>query len=85
MTVQSRPLLAETDQPQATERSFVNSVASMGRRITGWFARTAASYTAAVTYEQLWQLSDHELQRRGLSRATLAHDVGQDRNPAQGC
>jgi hypothetical protein len=32
-------------------------------------------YAAAAMYEQLSALSDAELMRRGLSRATLARDV----------
>ena len=37
---------------------------------------TSAKYRAnAVIYEQLSALSDAELARRGLLRATLAHDV----------
>jgi hypothetical protein len=32
-------------------------------------------YAAAALYEQLSKLSDAELARRGLSRATLARDV----------
>ena len=37
---------------------------------------TAADYyAAAAMYEQLSKLSDAELQRRGLSRHTLARDV----------
>ena len=32
-------------------------------------------YAAAATYEQLARLSDAELHRRGLSRATLGRDV----------
>jgi hypothetical protein len=40
------------------------------------WADTCADYYAAVAmYEQLSALSDAELTRRGLSRATLAHDV----------
>jgi len=32
-------------------------------------------YAAVAMYEQLSGLSDAQLTRRGLSRATLAHDV----------
>ena len=35
----------------------------------------ADRYAAAVMYENLAALSDPELDRRGLSRANLAHDV----------
>jgi hypothetical protein len=48
---------------------------------SGWFSLvtwvdTCAEYRAAAAiHEQLSALSDAELARRGLSRATLAHDV----------
>ncbi len=49
--------------------------ASLRRRIADWIATAAAYYEAAVMYEQLSKLPDAELQRRGMPRATLAHDV----------
>jgi hypothetical protein len=39
----------------------------------------AAHYAEAALYEQLSRLSDAELQRRGLSRASLARDVAETR------
>ncbi len=50
----------------------ISSVAKwIGDNIT-----TAANYyAAAAMYEQLSKLSDAELQRRGLSRHTLARDI----------
>lgn len=45
------------------------------RAVTSW-ARTAADYyAAAAMYDALRSLSDAELSRRGLSRATLGRDV----------
>ena len=38
-------------------------------------AKWAEAYSAAAMYSHLSALSDAELARRGLSRATLAHDV----------
>ena len=56
--------------------SLFDCIRSIGRRLVTW-ADTCADYYAAVAmYEQLSALSDAELMRRGLSRATLAHDVG---------
>jgi hypothetical protein len=52
--------------------SWVRSVA---RRIATWAGTCADYYAAAAMYEQLSALSDAELMRRGLSRATLARDV----------
>jgi hypothetical protein len=45
--------------------------------VAGWLATAADYYTAATVYERLSGLSDAELQRRGLSRATLAADICQ--------
>jgi hypothetical protein len=50
---------------------------SLGMRITAWITTAAGYYEAAATYEQLSRLSDAELHRRELSRATLARDVCQ--------
>jgi hypothetical protein len=47
----------------------------IGQRILAWTDRCADYYAAAAMYQQLSALSDSELMRRGLSRATLAHDV----------
>jgi hypothetical protein len=45
------------------------------RRVLAWADRRADYYAAAAMYQQLSALSDSELMRRGLSPATLAHDV----------
>ena len=56
---------------------------TLGRRIATC-ARTCADYHAAAgVYEQLRGLSDAELQRRGFSRDTLAHDVCEMCDPAR--
>jgi hypothetical protein len=55
--------------------SFASWIKSVGRRIATWVDTCADYYAAAAMYEQLSALSDAELMRRGLSRATLAHDV----------
>jgi len=52
-----------------------NWLRSIGLRLTGWANTCADYYAAAAMYEQLSNLSDVELARRGLARATLAHDV----------
>ncbi len=46
-----------------------------GMRFTAWAKICADYYSAAALYDQLSGLSDAELNRRGLSRATLARDV----------
>lgn len=57
------------------EGSLANRIRSIVRRIATWADTCADYYAAAAMYEQLSALSDAELTRRGLSRATLAHDV----------
>jgi len=49
--------------------------ASPSGRIATWAEVCADYYAAAAMYEQLSVLSDAELTRRGLSRATLARDT----------
>ena len=43
--------------------------------VAAWIKTCADYYEAAANYEQLSKLSDAELERRKLSRATLARDV----------
>jgi hypothetical protein len=43
--------------------------------LAAWIKTCVDYYEAAAMYEQLSKLSDAELQRRRLSRATLARDV----------
>jgi hypothetical protein len=47
----------------------------MGILLVAWVKACGDYYAAAALYEQLSALSDAELTRRGLSRATLARDV----------
>jgi hypothetical protein len=60
------------DKPAGSLFSWIGSAA---RRIATWADTCADYYAAAAMYEQLSALSDAELARRGLSRATLARDV----------
>jgi hypothetical protein len=43
--------------------------------LSDWIESCAAHYAAAIIYQSLARLSDSELQRLGLSRETLAHDL----------
>jgi hypothetical protein len=52
-----------------------NWIRSITLRLAAWVDTCADHYAAATMYEQLSVLSDAELSRRGLSRASLAHDV----------
>jgi hypothetical protein len=75
MTRYDHLLPAQTAPQQVPEAPLANRVSSLGARIAGWITTAANYYTAAAVYEQLSGLSDAELQRRGLSRATLARDI----------
>lgn len=69
-------LSADAARPSAS--LFLGSPFSfLAQRIAGWIATAADYYDAAAMYEQLSKLSDAELHRRGLSRATLAWDLTQ--------
>ena len=61
--------------PSKPAGSFAGWITSIGRRISTWVDTCADYHAAAVMYEQLSALSDAELSRRGLSRATLAGEV----------
>jgi hypothetical protein len=50
-------------------------VRSLVAHITAWIETCTDYYAAAGIYEQLSRLSDTELSRRGLSRATLAAEI----------
>ena len=60
------------DEPAAPPANWTRSI---GHRVVVWAETCADYYAAAANYEQLSVLSDAELARRGLSRATLARDV----------
>lgn len=71
MFVQSRSLAAlNADTPAVSSR-----LRAMGIRLVVWVKACGDYYAAAALYEKLSALSDAELTRRGLSRATLARDV----------
>jgi hypothetical protein len=63
--------LAEGERTQ----TLSDWIRCVGRRIVTWADTCADGYAAAAMYEQLSSLSDAELARRGLSRATLARDA----------
>jgi hypothetical protein len=72
MTTQILPSGAVED---GSMRRVSDRLISVWGSLATW-VDTCAEYRAAVAiYEQLSALSDAELARRGLSRATLARDV----------
>lgn len=48
---------------------------SLAAKVAAWIETCADYCAAAEIYEQMSRLSDAELNRRGLSRATLASDI----------
>jgi hypothetical protein len=76
MTMHDHLLSAQAARPNAA-LSPPSDLSSSLRAIADWIAIAANYYTAAAAYEQLSRLPDAELQRRGLSRATLAWDISQ--------
>lgn len=67
-----RPLLRlrAPSQPTALRRLHATAVWLMQ-----WFWSFADHYSAALLYDRLSRLSDTELERRGLSRSSLAYDL----------
>ena len=60
---------------RATTQQRAGRLRTLRTWVTDWFRGCADYYAAAATYEQLSRLSDAELHRRGLSRASLAREV----------
>jgi hypothetical protein len=56
---------------------FLSRIKSLMKSCAVWMNRFADNWAAATLYDSLRSLSDAELRKRGLSRATLAHDVFQ--------
>jgi hypothetical protein len=56
-------------------RRLSDRLRSVGSWLVTWLDTRADYWAAAAMYQQLSVLSDAELDRRGLSRATLARDV----------
>jgi hypothetical protein len=75
MTIHNQIFPAEALAAGEPAWTLSNCIRRLGRRIGTWVDTCADYYAAAAMYEQLSRLSDAELARRGLSRATLAHDV----------
>ena len=84
MTMHNRLLPAPMAPRPASLLLLAGSIASVGARIAEWLATAADYWAAAAMYERLSGLSDAELHRRGLSRATLAWDISQACDRADG-
>ena len=73
----AQPFPTETAASSESAPPVSDWIKSIGHRIGAWASACADYYHAAALYDELRGLSDAELQRRGLSRDTLARDVCQ--------
>jgi hypothetical protein len=73
MTAQADASPTEGDDAIALSRN--GRLGPLTAHLAAWCETCADYYEAAGLYEELSALSDAELQRRGLSRATLAGHV----------
>jgi hypothetical protein len=75
MTTHGQILSADPIVAGRLAGSLASWINSIGGRIATWADACADYHAAAAMYEQLSALSDAELMRRDLSRATLARHV----------
>jgi hypothetical protein len=66
---------SRTDADDAISLSRNDRLSALAAYLATWCETCADYYEAATLFEELCRLSNAELQRRGLSRATLAQDV----------
>ena len=62
--------------------STSTAIKSLMARIQAWYETRMHDLAMAAIYDQLSRLSDGELHTRGLSRGTLAHDIGAAYHPS---
>jgi hypothetical protein len=74
MTFREEAVAHETIEAETT-RSLSSSAKSIAEGFAAWVDSCADYWAAAALYDSLRRLSDSELQKRGLSRDTLAQDV----------
>jgi hypothetical protein len=74
MTFHEQAVVHDTIVPETTA-SLASSIRSAAEGFAAWMQSCADYWAAAALYESLRKLSDSELQKRGLSRDTLARDV----------
>jgi hypothetical protein len=74
MTFHKQAVVHETIVSEATA-SLSSSIRSAAEGFAAWVQSCADYWAAAALYDSLRRLSDSELQKRGLSRDTLAREV----------
>jgi hypothetical protein len=84
MTMHDHLLPAKAARHIGSSSRLLDLGFSLATKIAGWITTAVDYYTTAKVYEQLSGLSDAELHRRGLSRATLGWHIAQacDRDSA---
>jgi hypothetical protein len=75
MTVQARVAIIDSEVLADSRPSPSGRFRAFRTRLAAWIETCADYYRAAILYDRLSGLSDAELRRRRLSRATLARDV----------
>jgi len=75
MFTTTRDLAVGTGRRAASSRRIGQLLRSIRERMSVWATTGADYFAAAGAWEDLSRLCDGELQRRGLSRATLAREV----------
>jgi hypothetical protein len=75
MTTQARLSIADVELPNASRPLPDGWLGALKAHGLAWIETCADYYEAAARYDQLSRLSDAELHRRGLSRASLARQV----------
>jgi hypothetical protein len=85
MTAHARPPLATGEHLRGPESSLSARLGTFRSHLVAWVAVCADNYQAAALYDALSGLSDAELHRRRLSRATLARDLTQACDRTSGC
>ena len=74
MTFHEQAVVRETIVADATT-SLSTSIKSLAEFFVTWMESCADYWAAAALYDALRKLPDSELQKRGLSRDTLARDI----------
>jgi hypothetical protein len=75
MTLQAGHSLGDGGTLGTSRPSLGARLGQLKEHLAAWIETCAAYYEAAALYDQLSGLSDAELHRRGLPRATLARDA----------
>jgi len=75
MTAQATPSLATGERLGTPRLSLGAHLGALGSHVAAWVGTCADYYQAAALYDEFCGLSNAELNRRGLSRATLAVDL----------